>query len=131
MVPRMKSACAIRLTLGTYTDPRLLDEAAAPDALPKMTPEPKRATGKFGVLLGGKTRPTMHNRSQVCSGAAVKRGTREPSQVVMSTQVSSAVHRSSVKRARRFELPTSSLGSRKQPMIIPPNKAENAYVERT
>ncbi|MGD8452198.1 MAG: tyrosine-type recombinase/integrase [Phycisphaerae bacterium] len=69
----------IRLTLGTYTDPRLLDTAAALDALPSMDAVPDRGHGRatgtdsatatppageaLGVLLGGKARQASQNGS--------------------------------------------------------------------
>jgi integrase len=47
----------IRLTLGTYTDPKLLDTAAALDALPSMKPTPQgervRATGTDDATAAG------------------------------------------------------------------------------
>ena len=70
----------IRLTFGSYTDPRLLDTREALDALPSFMPAPDpkrlRATGTMnhtasadakvealGVLLGGEARPSMQNHS--------------------------------------------------------------------
>jgi integrase len=67
----------IRLTLGTYTDPTLLDSAAALAALPKLGDgsdrEQLRATGtdaadSLGGLLGGNLRPGVH--SGALDGAA-------------------------------------------------------------
>jgi len=47
----------IRLTLGTYTDPKLLDTAAALDALPSLNPTPQgervRATGTDDAMGAG------------------------------------------------------------------------------
>ncbi len=70
----------IRLTLGTYTDPRLLDTVAALDALPafKSTPDPERMRangtdgpepirGALGGKLGGKVRPGVQKRATACA----------------------------------------------------------------
>jgi hypothetical protein len=73
------------VTLGIYTDPKLLDTAAALDALPSMNPTPQgervRATGtddatagepadSLGVLLGGKTRQAVQKGSTRCNRGA-------------------------------------------------------------
>ena len=63
----------IRPTLGTYTDPRLLDTTSALESLPSITldseTERQRATGTYdslGAQLGGKIRPAMQNDSTQC-----------------------------------------------------------------
>jgi len=75
----------IRLTLGTYTDPTLLNPAAALEALPRLdtpaSPERNRATGTddataagvtanaLGGLLGGIAAPNAQDGSSRCAGS--------------------------------------------------------------
>ena len=100
----------IRLTLGTYTDPRLLDTAKAMDALPRFDrpseSERLRATGTtdakpdapaLGVLLGVSARSNVHNRSSACAdaGKATESGDdRKPLRMQELSQSCASVHNS-------------------------------------
>ncbi|MGD2108403.1 MAG: hypothetical protein PVI86_03325 [Phycisphaerae bacterium] len=110
----------IRLTLGTYTDPKALHPAAALSALPSFLPKPTRermrATGTYdpsggalGAPLGGKMRPATQSGSRACAMTGV--GTDKPSraQPTASSTLSNASQCHSTKRATRLELVTFSL----------------------
>ncbi len=110
----------IRLTLGTYTDPRLLDTASALDALPSSDRRPdtdrQRATGTYdtsseplGVQLGGMVRPGMQKPASGCSDGDKARHSPEVPQVVDTSQVSNDMQRDSQQRATRLERATISL----------------------
>ncbi len=113
----------IRLTLGTYADPQMLDTAAALDALPKMDgPQPAEAAPadvkklgvQLGVLLGGTGSIDRHRLSSNgrkssrrkrggSNGNPCKKGTYDNRRHQLTP--------SAEKRASGFEPPTSSLGS--------------------
>jgi len=110
----------IRLTLGTYTDPHLLDQAAALEALPHFTPhprrEPMRATGTtddrpetLGVLLGGNVLPDVQKRSSMCAESATDRRYPSSTQVAVNSQLSNDVQRHATQRATGLEPATFSL----------------------
>ncbi len=109
-----------RLTLGTYTDPRLLDTASALDALPSTARKPEseqqRATGTYdtasgalGVSLGGKMRPSMQNGSRACARGRRDSDAARKAQPVERIRVSTDVQRNSTKRANGLEPSTFSL----------------------
>ena len=115
----------IRLTLGTYSDPQMLDTAAALDALPKMDgPQPaeaapadvKKLGAQLGVLLGGTGSTDRHRLSSNgrkggrrkrdgSSGNHCKKGTYDSRRHQLTPPAE--------KRAIGFEPTTSSLGNRK------------------
>jgi len=110
----------VRLTLGTYTDPRLLDTAKAVDALPKMTPKPDaqrmRATGTFGkgdselgAELGVKARPAMRRRARTRIDAASQPRKPRKVQPAVDARVSTDLHDHASQRATRLERATFSL----------------------
>ncbi len=114
----------IRLTLNTYTDPRLLDTVSALDALPSITRKPdaerQRATGtydtgpvmsdkKLGVSLGGNVRPSMHSDSEPCANSDGRVTHRGKAQVVASAGLSNEVRCGSSQRANGLEPSTFSL----------------------
>jgi len=115
----------IRLTLGTYSDPQMLDTTAALQALPKMD-GPKRAKtasagakklgAQLGVLLGGtgstdrhpmssKGRESSRRRREGSNGNHCPKGTYDSRRHRLTPPAK--------KRAIGFEPTTSSLGIRR------------------
>ncbi|MFQ5805025.1 MAG: tyrosine-type recombinase/integrase [Phycisphaerae bacterium] len=110
----------IRLTLGTYTDPTLLNSAEALEALPNLDAgsggEGMRATGTCdpGPLpsaahLQRAGRPNMPNHAARCTGEGVEGERGVSSQVSENAASSNAVHANSGKRAKGLEPSTFSL----------------------
>ena len=112
----------IRLTLGTYTDPKLLDMAGALTALPKLirSPGPQpirvRATGThgkagpaLGVSLGGKMRSGGHRGATMCSHTDSDGSVAPKAQPVSGARVSNDLHVDSQQRANGLEPSTFSL----------------------
>lgn len=110
----------IRLTLGTYTDPALLDMAGALDALPAMNrgdeSDQMKATGtdggaseSLGAPLGGKMRPVVQSVAKSCAQRGGAKGPALKAQPVVNTQVSNALQRDSTQRANGLEPSTFSL----------------------
>ncbi len=132
----------IRLTLGTYTDPALLDTAGALTALPTMTgsdgSDRMRATGtlgkagdSLGVPLGGKTRTVTQSAAKTCAGGGHAKAMASDSQPVAAARLSSGSQRDSTKRASGFEPPTSSLGRRHGASANPAKASTKFLAQRT
>ena len=115
----------IRLTFGTYTDPRLLDTGRAVESLPRLTDKPMkeriRATGtcggvsprlgKLGAQLGGKAHQAIQSGAISFPESGSKRGRSTRPQVSLDSRLSNPIQNSSTKRAIGFEPTTSSLGT--------------------
>jgi hypothetical protein len=113
----------IRLTLGTYSDPQLLDTAAALAALPKVngkTPAKSASAGgeklgaQLGVFLGGTGSTERHRVSSNGRQARRKRQSKSNGKSGEEGTYDSRRHRltpPAEKRAKGFEPSTSSLGS--------------------
>ena len=113
----------IRLTLGTYTDPKLLDVAGALTALPTLTrspaPQRMRATGTHGKAdpalggqLGGKKRSAGHRGATSCTNTAHAAPDTQAAlnaQRPIGARVSSEVHNDSQQRANGLEPSSFSL----------------------
>ena len=98
----------IRLTMNTYTDPKLLDVAGAMDSLPDLplsvptpTNETARLTGTDGCAVAPIVAPTWCNRSQTQSN------------VVKSEGMSASEHRGASVAATSMPVKT------KEPLTIP------------
>jgi integrase len=113
----------IRLTLGTYSDPQLLDTAAALHALPKMDGEKPTETAsaggqklgaQLGVFLGGTGSTDRHHVSSNGRQSLRKRQPKSNGKSGEEGTYDSRRHRltpPAEKRAIGFEPTTSSLGS--------------------
>ena len=113
----------IRLTLGTYSDPQLLDTAAALAALPKVngkTPAKSASAGgeklgaQLGVFLGGTGSTERHRVSSNGRQARRKRQSKSNGKSGEEGTYDSRRHRltpPAEKRAKGFEPSTSSLGN--------------------
>ena len=110
----------IRLTHGTYTDPKALHPAAALDALPsfngELDRERMRATGTYdpgrsalGVLLGGTKHLSGHGDAKKCAGAGGAKGMAHNAQRAANSPVSTGIHCHSQQRANGLEPSTFSL----------------------
>jgi len=110
----------IRLTLGTYTDPRALNVRSALDALPSFKAdrpaERMRATGTYdsasgalGVQLGGIPRPRGQNGSIPSNNGDGDVSLAGEAQLVVVSTLSNDEQRDSTQRATRLERATFSL----------------------
>jgi len=111
----------IRLTLGRYTDPRLLDTAAAVDALPSLKSGPDsqrmKATGTYGkanselgAQLGGKGRAAKRGDARPRTQTDPDNRPAQRPQLPVDAGVSTDLHYNASQRAIGFEPTTSSLG---------------------
>ena len=106
----------IRLTLGTYTDPHLLDTASALDSLPGIKHDPvdqrEQATGTYdelGAPLGANKRPAMQNDSKPSKSNRCDGSEERSVQPIINAGVSNDVQDNSTKRVTRVERATFSL----------------------
>lgn len=110
----------IRLTLGTYTDPQLLDTASAVKALPSLTStadgQRLKATGTFGpageelgAQLGGKGRAGVRCEARPRTEGSLEGETSRTLQRPVHAELSNGLHYDSSKRATGLEPATFSL----------------------
>jgi hypothetical protein len=115
----------IRLTLGTYTDPRFLGTASAVLALPslkgrrdagrmKATGTYGRQSAELGAQLGVAGRAEARRSALPCREGAFEADPSSTTQLPDQAPVSNEVHFDSAQRAIGFEPTTSSLGSKYQ-----------------